>query len=208
MKKFLVGLIALIAVGTAWYALTTTNDVPEAEFVLTPIEVTFSKAGVVVQDNPGYEPGVPFLIYEEPGAPALTKKLLFIGESFCASRTGGLPCLAMSHAPFIDVYLNNRVIVEGVLDGDAVSVLAIRLVPEGETGIAPQPGSLFISWSQAVTLLERCDVESVMQAHSLDVYFDLRDGRRVRAIEPVIDEVFRVTERTEAVCGSLRMATE
>jgi hypothetical protein len=65
-----------------------------------------------------------------------------------------------------------------------------------------------LSWQQAVSHLESCNVEMAVQKHELDVYRDLRDGSRVHAKEPAIDEVFRVLNRTRRKCGTIPIATE
>lgn len=65
-----------------------------------------------------------------------------------------------------------------------------------------------VSWREAVSHLESCNVKMVVQTHGLDVYLDLRDGSRVRAKEPAIDEVFRVIDRTRDKCGTFPIATE
>lgn len=47
-----------------------------------------------------------------------------------------------------------------------------------------------------------------VQTHELEVYLTLRDGSRVVAREPMIDEVFRVLDGTRPTCGTIPIATE
>lgn len=69
-------------------------------------------------------------------------------------------------------------------------------------------GSVFISWYDATQLLKDCQVTMAMQTHALDVYLDLSDGRRVRAVEPQIDELFGVVNDAQQTCGPFPVATE
>lgn len=57
----------------------------------TPIEneVDFIKTGNAVKDNPGFKPGVWYLVYEEPGAPGKNIELVFDVESPTADLNQG-----------------------------------------------------------------------------------------------------------------------
>jgi len=46
-------------------------------------EINFNQTGHLIKDNPGLEAGVWYLVYEKPGAPALTVKLSFNNQSVC-----------------------------------------------------------------------------------------------------------------------------
>ena len=45
--------------------------------------INFEESGHLVKDNPGLKPGIWYLVYEAPGAPALTVELLFDQNSYC-----------------------------------------------------------------------------------------------------------------------------
>jgi len=49
----------------------------------TETQANFSETGNLVKDNPGFKPGVWYLVYEKPGAPALNAELKFNEDSFC-----------------------------------------------------------------------------------------------------------------------------
>lgn len=53
---------------------------------------TFENSGVLTKDAPGMESGVWFLLYEEPGKPALTQALRFNASSICANGTENSTC--------------------------------------------------------------------------------------------------------------------
>lgn len=79
--------------------------------------VNFTETGHLVKDNPGLKAGVWYLVYEKPGAPALTTELSFDGKSECAynGQAGTCP----------DVLLPSSALtkVEGVETGDVVRVV-------------------------------------------------------------------------------------
>jgi len=49
----------------------------------TEIQTNFSETGNLVKDNPGLKPGVWYLVYEKPGAPALNAEIKFNEDSLC-----------------------------------------------------------------------------------------------------------------------------
>lgn len=52
----------------------------------------FDKTGNLVRNNPGMEPGVWHLVFEEPGAPALSVQLQFTSSSICADGAENNTC--------------------------------------------------------------------------------------------------------------------
>lgn len=167
----------------------------------------FAEVGTLVFNNPGLKQNTPYLVYEKPGSPALTKEIVFDPLSICMANSGATPCIAMNVT--LDVpFGGKQVVIEGVAQGDVVLLRKMRIVDAGEVPRIPQTGSIFISWQKAVELIEQCKIEMIMQTHALDVYLNLRDGTRVRAVEPLIDEVFKITERAQVRCGSIPSATE
>ncbi len=167
----------------------------------------FARTGVVVFNNPGLKPNVPYLISEAPGQPALMTELVFDPLSACTATNGSAPCIAMSASPDI-AFGGKRALVEGIERSGTVLVRTLRIAGDEELLLAPRPGSVFISWPQAVVLIQQCNVSGVMQTHGLDVYLTLKDGRRLRAVEPVIDTVFDIVDRSQVMCGSITLATE
>lgn len=64
------------------------------------------------------------------------------------------------------------------------------------------------SWDMVLTALGDCQVESVFQAHSRFVSVDLKNGNKITAYEPQIDDIMKAIDSLEGRCGSIRMATE
>jgi hypothetical protein len=165
----------------------------------------FVEYGIVKFNLPDTQ-DVPHLVYEG-SAGTSTRTLTFDELSSCAFQNGATPCIAMSVSPSQSLG-DKRVLVEGIAQGETVLVRKIRVLVESEQSIAQQPGAHFISWPQAVLLIEDCAVSMVMQDHSLNVYLNLLDGRRVVAVEPQIDDVFEVVGHTQTKCGNIPIATE
>lgn len=63
-------------------------------------------------------------------------------------------------------------------------------------------------WRVVLTVLENCEVESVFQTHSKLVTLKLKNGKKVTAYEPQIDDVMKAVEDLNGKCGNIRLATE
>lgn len=63
-------------------------------------------------------------------------------------------------------------------------------------------------WNVVLTTLSNCEVESVFQTHSKLVTLKLKNGNKLTAYEPQIDEVMKVVEGLNGKCGDIRLATE
>ena len=210
MRYFAVALIALAALAAGWWYFQPdpveppqTIDVEES--VSAPTD--FVKVGNITVNSPGNVQGEMYLVYEEPGAPALTKRLELDPLSICAASNGATPCIAMS-VTYDVPFGGKRAVVEGIVKGDSVLVRKLNILAEGEEPLLNAPGSIFISWPAAVTLIEACQIEMVMQTHALDVYLTLKSGGRVRAVEPTIDTMFTIVDNASARCGAIPIATE
>ncbi len=137
------------------------------------------------------------------------QQTLYLDElSVCAASNGALPCVAMS-SPFDTAFGGRQVAVEGIAQDEGVLVRKLTVLEEGQAvPLVSGTGSVFISWAEAQYRFRQCEVESAMQTHALDVYLNLKDGRDVRAVEPVIDEVFAILDETRQACGTVPVATE
>ena len=120
-KAAIIGILVLIILGTLFVALRGEEDTwlcvdgqwmahgqPSAPKPASGCGAgavaDFSETGHFTRDNPGLKPGVWYLVYEKPGAPALTAELRFTSASSCKyGPTEGscpdvlLPSSAMTH---------------------------------------------------------------------------------------------------------------
>jgi hypothetical protein len=146
-----------------------------------------------------------YLSYPNPGGPITTIELTLDEQSICASPSGALPCIAMS-VQYHMVFANKLASVEAIEKEARVVVRKLTVLRDKDPGVVPGPGLVYIPWMQAVRLIEACEPTMVLQTHSRNVHLTLKDGRELVAVEPVIDELFKVTER--AGCADLPIATE
>ncbi len=64
------------------------------------------------------------------------------------------------------------------------------------------------NWNVVLATLNNCEVESVFQTHSKLVTLKLKNGNKLTAYEPHIDDVMKVVESLNGKCGDIRLATE
>ena len=96
-----------------WFLLT------QMQYFKPVAEEPFVNDGILLKDNPGFEPGVWYLSYEEPGAPGLSVPLVFDHDSRCGSE-GMLTICDISFDQ------GQRVHVEGARVGEAVQVVKLE----------------------------------------------------------------------------------
>jgi len=65
-----------------------------------------------------------------------------------------------------------------------------------------------ISWAKMEELIVNCRVKSVFQAHSLDVSVTLKNGIKLKSVEPKIDDIVRIAVSAQNKCGNMIIATE
>jgi hypothetical protein len=69
-------------------------------------------------------------------------------------------------------------------------------------------GELENNWELIKQAIANCEVESVFQAHSLNVSVELKNGEKISAVEPGIDDIIDLALEAEDECGRIIMATE
>jgi hypothetical protein len=65
-----------------------------------------------------------------------------------------------------------------------------------------------LSWEAIKKAINNCEVKEVFQAHSRDVSAELKNGDKLIAIEPKIDDIIDIAVAAEFKCGRIIMATE
>lgn len=207
MKKLLLLLVVLVPL---WLIVVWAQPEKEPAVVSTADEKTNFVQEGILEFPRANEQGqdTPYLSYvSSTGAPTTTIELPISEKTVCATRTGALPCMAMS-VQYSVAFGGKRAVVEGIEKEARLDVRVIRVIDEEAPVLVPGPGVTYIPWAQAVALIESCEPTMIVQAHNLNVNLTLPDERVVTAIEPVIDEVFRVVDRTRDVCGTIPLATE
>lgn len=64
------------------------------------------------------------------------------------------------------------------------------------------------NWNTILSVLNNCEAESVFQTHSKLVTLKLKNGGKITAYEPQIDDVMKAVENLNGKCGNIRLATE
>lgn len=64
------------------------------------------------------------------------------------------------------------------------------------------------TWSVILSAFNNCEVESVFQTHSKLVTLELKNGNKITAYEPKIDDIMKVAADLKGKCGDIRLATE
>jgi hypothetical protein len=209
------------ALPTRFASTTVTDDQYLVTFLVTPLgqepevpaegklngnPTNFAREGMVTFIKRGAVADMATLVYKE-NAVVATTTLVFDELSFCGGAGGSQQCFAYSIT--LDVpFGGKRAIVEGIRTGDEVLVRKLHVVSAGTQALVPEAGSVFISWEQARNFINSCGVEMVMQSHNLDVFLKIKGGDRLRTVEPVIDEVFKVVQLARETCGDIPVATE
>ena len=65
-----------------------------------------------------------------------------------------------------------------------------------------------VPWELAVDILNRGEVDTVVQLHNLTVTLLLKDGTEIKTIEPVIDAIFEEVDKCGQPCDNIALATE
>lgn len=64
------------------------------------------------------------------------------------------------------------------------------------------------TWEQALLTVNNCEVKKVFQTHSRLVTLTLKNGNKLIAKEPQIDDIITAVEAVESKCGKIPIATE
>src|SRR5690606_12481542 len=100
--------------------------------------------------NPGLPPGVWFLLYEDPGAPALTAELQFTTTSQCTAGGASISC--------DDLEVGTRARVRGIEADGVVQVVTLEV----ESGNNSTSASIMCSTAYRVSISEPfTDVDTV-----------------------------------------------
>ena len=77
-------------------------------------------------------------------------------------------------------------------------------VPEGEVFSENSE----VSWTEALEILNKGDVQLVSQSHNLEVLLVLKDGRTITTVEPSIDAIFKAITECGETCSNVILMTE
>lgn len=110
------------------YVTKSTNETDEEEGINSErirMMINFEKEGYIVNNNPGLPTETPFLIYEEPGKPALKVELRFNIESACILSGTSVLCQSLS-SPISKVLSGKPIRARGFLEGGVLNVSVLE----------------------------------------------------------------------------------
>jgi hypothetical protein len=169
--------------------------------------ISFDNTGTTTNNVPSFRYAVGTSTSSTSASAMATSTLLFDELSFCTANSGSEQCIALNTT--LDVILDGkRATVEGIRQADGILVRKIYVPGEGETVLTMDPGSVFITWEQTRGFVESCAPTLVMQTHALDVYLTMKNGTRLRTVEPTSDDIFDIVESVRDTCGNIPIATE
>jgi hypothetical protein len=116
----LILILAIVAITASTLVFSGNKKAPQNDQNIDSTEetITFSKTGFFVMNNPGMQKDVPYLIYEEPGKPAISAKLKFDEKSQALDTA----------------LIGKRVLLEGV-NGDNDFVIVRKIEIENSGGV-------------------------------------------------------------------------
>jgi hypothetical protein len=88
----------------------------------------FSETGNISINAPGSEPGIVYLVYEKPGAPANSVVLKITDLSICDMAQYNKSCSNFRNNP--NFYIGERVSIYGTKEGDSVNIIYIKSVSD------------------------------------------------------------------------------
>lgn len=68
--------------------------------------------------------------------------------------------------------------------------------------------NILSSWELIERAINNCEVRRVFQAHNRDVKAEFKDGTKLTAVEPNLDDIIHMAVAAEQKCGKIIMATE
>jgi hypothetical protein len=112
--------------------------------------------------------------------------------------------------------ISEQLIPNYVILGEAVRIrilhflilLSILILNACTTNGTPTPYPSEVNWETAVRTIHSGQVGTLIQLHSLDVTLTMKDGSRVRTVEPFIDAVFQEVDECGIPCKDIILATE
>lgn len=123
----------LLAAGAFYFTFMTPREreesspSPSSSPFASPTVQIFEEAGNIISGNPGLKEGVWYLVSEEPGAPGITRELIFPENMACQGDGEFLICQKMTFEA------GDRVHIRGSRNNTIVEVSGISFAPEVQT---------------------------------------------------------------------------
>ena len=104
-------------------------------------------------------------------------------------------------------------LLKQITDFDSCVAAGFSIMKSNPPRCAAPDGRTFIqetnsTWEQALLAVNNCEVKNAFQTHGRIVTLTLKNGNRLIAKEPQVDDMITVVRTAESKCGKIPMATE
>ena len=104
-------------------------------------------------------------------------------------------------------------LLKQITDFDSCVEVGFQILKSNPAQCQTIDGRIFIqetnsTWEQALLAVNNCEVEKVFQTHSRLVTLALKNGNRLTAREPQIDDIITIVRASESKCGKIPIGTE
>jgi hypothetical protein len=104
-------------------------------------------------------------------------------------------------------------LLKQITDFDSCVMAGFSILKSNPAQCQTIDGRIFIqetnsTWEQALLAVNNCEVEKVFQTHSRLVTLALKNGNRLTAREPQIDDIITIVRASESKCGKIPIGTE
>lgn len=135
-----------------------------------------------------------------------SKSLYFDDMSYCTIDNNSSPCVGLLDT-LPDREQPMRVLVDGY-DGDSILVRRLEVVTEERFVDIPDAGNMYISWPQAVSLIQSCQVALIRGSSNEPSLVTLSsNGHTVTTIQPTYSDSRELYESSKNSCKNLKFTS-
>ena len=104
-------------------------------------------------------------------------------------------------------------LLKRITDFDSCVMAGFPILKSNPAQCQTIDGRIFIqetnsAWEQALSAVNNCEVEKAFQTHGRIVTLTLKNGNKLSAQEPRIDDITKAAEASESKCGKIPIGTE
>lgn len=104
-------------------------------------------------------------------------------------------------------------LLKQIIDFDSCVMAGFPILKSNPAQCQTIDGRIFIqetnsAWEQALSAVNNCEVEKAFQTHGRIVTLTLKNGNKLIAQEPQIDDIIKAVEASESKCGKIPIGTE
>lgn len=204
------GVLFFVSIGGfIFYALRSFKEVvmnvtPEGVAITQDHQPTdFAEQGRLRFLDPADPQGQAILLYKQSQSQFTNSiPVVFTTKTLCATRTGTLPCMAMSATR--DVAFGDRpVTIDGRVENGRVLIYKLDAYDPGEVVVQPVAGTVYVDWEDAAAALKACRVRVVSDNRPQRIVrLTMRDTSETwEAWQPLESSLNQTLVEAESRCG-------